>query len=77
MYKSTPEPELQYKTESERISSILIMQDLIYNLYIFRVAIPLPYISEASSFTGTNITDFFERFKDMAINYGLSDDYKV
>ena len=38
---------------------------------------PLPYISEAPLFTGINVTDFFERFKDMAIDCGLSDDRKV
>ncbi len=48
-----------------------------YNLYIFKVVMPLPYISEASLFIETNITDFFERFKDIIINYGLSDDRKI
>ncbi len=38
---------------------------------------PLSYTLRAPSFTGINITDFFERFKDMATDYGLSDDRKV
>jgi len=38
---------------------------------------PLPYISEAPLFTGINVTDFFERFKDMATDCGLPDDRKV
>ncbi len=38
---------------------------------------PLPYTPGTSSFTGTNITDFLKRFKDMAIDYGLSDDRKI
>ncbi len=38
---------------------------------------PFPYIPGASLFTGINITDFFERFKDMAIDCGLSDNRKV
>ncbi len=38
---------------------------------------PLSYTLKISLFTGTNITDFFKRFKDMAINYGLSDDHKI
>ncbi len=38
---------------------------------------PLPYIFEAFSFTRTNVTDFFERFKDMTIDCGLSDDHKI
>ncbi len=38
---------------------------------------PLPYIPKTPLFTETNITDFFKRFEDMAINYGLSDDRKI
>ena len=38
---------------------------------------PFPYISEAPLFTEINVTDFFKRFKDMAINYGFSDDRKI
>ncbi len=38
---------------------------------------PLSHIPEAPSFTRINITDFLKRFKDMAINYGLSDDRKI
>ncbi len=48
-----------------------------YNLYVFKIVIPFSYISGAPLFTGINITDFFERFEDMAIDYGLSDDRKV
>ena len=48
-----------------------------YNFYMFRVVISLFYIPGASSFIGINVTDFFERFEDMAIDYGLSDDRKV
>jgi len=48
-----------------------------YNLYMFKAVIPLPYIFEASLFIRTNITDFLERFKDIAINYGLFDDRKM
>ncbi len=48
-----------------------------YNLYIFRAAMPLSHTSKVFLFIGTNITDFLERFEDMAINYGLSDDRKV
>ncbi len=48
-----------------------------YNLYMFRAAIPLPYISGVSSFTGINVTDFFKRFENMITDYGLSDDRKV
>ncbi len=77
VYKPIPKPKLQYKTELERTSLVLIIQDLIYNFYIFRAAIPLSHIPKTSSFIGTNVTDFFKRFKDMATNYGLSDDRKV
>ncbi len=38
---------------------------------------PFSYTPEVSSFTGTNIIDFFKRFKDMATDYGLSDDRKI
>ncbi len=38
---------------------------------------PLPHISRAPSFIRINITDFLKRFKDMAINYGFSDNRKV
>ncbi len=38
---------------------------------------PLSYIPGASSFTGTNITDFLKRFKNMATDYGLSDNRKI
>ena len=48
-----------------------------YNLYIFRVVMPLPYTPGAPLFTGTNITDFLKRFKDITTNYGLSDDRKI
>ncbi len=77
MYKPTSEPELQYKTEPKRTSSILIIQDSIHNPYIFKTAIPLPHTLEASSFTKTNITDFLKRFKDIATNYRLSDNRKM
>src|SRR6266511_5054224 len=66
VYKPIPKPKLQCETKLERTSPILIMQDLIYNLYVFRVVIPLPYTSGAPSFIGTNITDFLERFENMA-----------
>ena len=59
------------------MSSVLKMQNLMYNFYIFRAAMPFPYISKISLFTGINVTDFLKRFKDIAINYGLSDDRKV
>ncbi len=36
-----------------------------------------PHTSGASLFIRTNITDFFKRFKDIATNYGLFDNYKV
>ncbi len=48
-----------------------------YNPYMFRTAISLSYIPRAPSFIKTNITDFFKRFKNMATNYGFSDDRKV
>ena len=48
-----------------------------YNLYVFRVAMPLPYTPEALLFIGINITDFFKRFEDMVTNCGLSDDRKI
>ncbi len=48
-----------------------------YNPYMFRVVIPLPYIPGASLFIGINITDFLKRFEDMAINYGFFDDRKM
>ncbi len=35
------------------------------------------YVLKALLFTRINITDFFKRFKDIVINYGLSDDRKV
>src|SRR6266536_2773201 len=44
---------------------------------MFRVVIPLLYTSKTLSFIGINVTNFLERFKDMATNYGLSDDRKV
>ncbi len=47
------------------------------NFYVFRVVIPLPYIFGVSSFTGINVTDFFERFEDMATDCGFFDDRKV
>ena len=47
------------------------------NFYVFRVVIPLPYTSGAPSFIGTNITDFLERFENMATDYGLFDDRKI
>ncbi len=77
MYKPTPKPKLQYKTKPEKTSSVLIIQDLIYNPYIFRAAIPFPYTPKALLFIRTNITDFFKRFKDMVTNCGLSDDRKI
>ncbi len=48
-----------------------------YNPYVFRVAISLSHIPGASLFIRINVTDFLERFEDMAIDYGLSDDRKV
>ncbi len=44
---------------------------------MFRAAIPLSHTPKASLFIKINITDFLERFKDMATNYELSDDRKV
>ncbi len=38
---------------------------------------PFFYTPGAPSFTGINVTDFLERFKDMAIDCGLFDDRKV
>ncbi len=38
---------------------------------------PLPYISGVSSFIKINITDFLKRFKNMATDYGLSDNRKI
>ena len=61
----------------ERTLLVLIIQDLIYNLYIFKIVIPLSYTSGASLFTKTNITDFLKQFEDMATDYGFSDDRKV
>ena len=77
VYKPTSKPELQSKTEPEKTSSVLKMQDSIYNPYIFRATIPLPHTPEISSFIGINVTDFFKRFKNMATDYGLSDDRKI
>ncbi len=48
-----------------------------YNPYVFRAAMSFPYTPGAFSFIGTNVTDFFERFEDMATDYGLSDDRKI
>ena len=48
-----------------------------YNLYVFRVVMSFFYTSGVSLFIEINITDFFERFKDIATDYGLSDDRKV
>ncbi len=48
-----------------------------YNPYMFRAAMPLPYTPRASLFIRINVTDFLKRFKDMAINYGLFDNRKV
>jgi len=44
---------------------------------VFRAAMPLPYISGAFLFIRINITDFLERFENMATDYGLSDDRKI
>ncbi len=44
---------------------------------MFRVAMLFPYISGASLFIKTNVTDFFKRFKDMAIDYGFFDNRKI
>ena len=68
---------LQSETKPERTSPVLKIQDSIHNPYIFKTAIPLPYTPGAPSFTGINITDFFKRFKDIATDYGLSDNRKV
>jgi len=48
-----------------------------YNFYIFKIVMPLHYISGASLFIGINVTDFLERFEDMATNCGLSDNRKM
>ena len=48
-----------------------------YNPYVFRVVMPFSYISGASLFIGTNVTDFFKRFKDMVTDCGFSDDRKI
>ncbi len=48
-----------------------------YNLYVFKVIIPLPYISEAFLFIRINVTDFLKRFEDMVTNYGFFDDRKI
>ncbi len=77
VYEPTPKPELQYKTKPERTSSVLIIQDLIHNPYIFKAVISFSHTPKASSFTKTNITDFLKRFKDMATDCGLSDDRKM
>jgi len=77
VYKPTPKLKLQCETELERTSSILTIQNLIYNPYIFKVVMPLSYIPGVSLFIKTNVTDFLKRFKDMLINYGFSDDRKI
>ncbi len=77
VYKPISKPKLQYKTEPERTSPVLIMQNLIYNPYVFKAIIPLPHTSKTPLFTGTNVTDFFKQFKNIAINYELSDNHKV
>ncbi len=38
---------------------------------------PLSHTPEASLFIRINVTDFLERFKNMAIDCGLFDDRKV
>ncbi len=38
---------------------------------------PLSYILGVFLFIGINITDFFKRFEDMAIDCGFSDDRKI
>ncbi len=48
-----------------------------YNPYIFRAVILFFYIPGASLFIGINVTNFLERFEDMATDYGFSDDRKV
>src|SRR6266536_4661495 len=75
--KPTSEPELQYKTELERTSSIPIMQDLMHNPYMFRAVMPFPYTPGASLFIGINVTDFLERFDVMVTDCGLSDLRKI
>ena len=77
MYKPTPKPELQCEREPERTSPVLKMQNLIYNSYIFRAAIPFFHTSRAPLFTEINIIDFFKRFKDIATDYELSDNRKI
>ena len=77
VYKSISKLKLQYKTELERTLSIPIIQDLIYNPYIFKTAISLLHTPRAPSFTGINVTDFLERFEDMVTDCGLSDDRKI
>ncbi len=77
MYKPTSKPELQSKTEPEKTLSVLKIQDSIYNPYVFRAAMSFSYISGASLFIGINITDFLERFEDIATDYGFSDDRKI
>ena len=44
---------------------------------MFRAAMLFSYTPGAPSFTETIITDFFKRFENMAINYGLSDNRKI
>ncbi len=44
---------------------------------MFRVVMPLFYTSGVSLFIGINITDFLERFEDIATNCGFSDDRKI
>src|SRR6266498_5685335 len=44
---------------------------------MFRVVMSLSYTPGVSLFTEINVTDFLKRFKDMATNYGLSDDRKM
>ncbi len=44
---------------------------------MFKVIIPLSYTFRASLFIRINITDFLKRFKDIVINYGFSDNYKI
>ncbi len=38
---------------------------------------PFSYIPKTLSFIRINITDFLKRFKDIATNYGLSDNRKI
>ena len=77
MYKPTPKPELQNETKLERTLSVLRIQDLIYNSYVFRAVISLSYTSKAPLFIGTKVTDFLKRFKDMTTDYRLSDNRKI